>query len=75
LFALAAVREDMPQLLLAVVFRVVYADYIRRVEPVPWIFFFVSLVFLAVSSVYFIIIIIIIIYDTLFALSGQSCVL
>jgi len=69
LFALAAVREDMPQLLLAVVFYVVDADYIRKVEPVPWVVFFVNLLFIVVSSI-IIIIIIIIIQDTIFALSG-----
>jgi len=42
----------MPQLLLAVVSCVVDADYISRVEPVPWVLFFVNLVFMVVSSCY-----------------------
>jgi hypothetical protein len=52
LFALATVREDMPQLVLAVVFCVVDAEYtnIRRVNPVPWVLCFVNLVLLVLSA-------------------------
>jgi hypothetical protein len=50
LFALATIREDMPQLVLAVFLCVVDADYIYRVKPVPWVLWFVVLVFLVLSS-------------------------
>jgi hypothetical protein len=52
LFALATIREDMPQLVLAVFLCVVDTVYICRMKPVPWVLCFVDLVFLVISFCY-----------------------
>jgi hypothetical protein len=50
LFALATIRKHLPHWLLIVVYCVKYARYILRVKPVPWVLFFVNLIFLFISS-------------------------